>query len=551
MPAVVAVAKTALVVNDQVKKRIPGGWVTIVAVILVIAVASTMLIVQAIFGMVAPFFKNGDIQVCSASTTSNNSSGNEEHGEPGEDGGGGTGGWGGQWSTAGTPWPTTDSATVVYPVPTPHLSSPWGYRPPFLVGGVLTPGYHNGLDFGQGLGTPVLSMADGVVAGSFAGGSLYGSHVAVKHTINGKHYTTLYGHVQGPSIKVKKGDVVKAGQQLAGVGMEGMSTAAHLHFVLTVGDYSPSQSEPSMNGGGEGNTIDPQSFLQSKGAGEASGGLDGGEYPGVENESDLVCNDGADNGSALGGDGLGAWGGHTNGEIPSDLLKRIPFAPGDLKLLDIAADDLNALNEAFKAKFGRDIGVYTAYLSKDQQGAQELQGKSIYGWARAVKLNIQFNTPEYDWMTEKAGSFGWEQPASYQQGGSAANAGVWGYKGKPGSGDAPLPATANAAENQKTAKSLITQNYPNWGNNEVTCLIKLWERESNWNQFAENPAGFGTPEGGAYGIPQSLPGNKMATYGSDWKTNPSTQIKWGLNYIKERYQTPCGAWAHSENVGWY
>ncbi|MBC9704764.1 MAG: peptidoglycan DD-metalloendopeptidase family protein [Enterococcus sp.] len=547
--AAVAVVKTALVVNDQVKKRVPGGWVTVVASFLVIVIASTMLIIQGVLGMVAPFLKNGDIQVCSASPTSNNSSGNQEHSDPGS---GGLGGWGDQWSTARTPWPTSDSANVVYPVPTPHLASPWGYRPPFIVNGVLTPGYHNGLDFGQGLGTPVLSMADGVVAGAFKGDSLYGSHVAIKHKINGKEYTSLYGHVQGPSIIVKTGDVVKAGQQVASVGMEGMSTAPHLHFVLTVGDYSPAKSEPGMSGGAEGNTIDPLSFLQSKGAKEASGGLGGGDFSnGVTGESDTVCNEGANDESALGGDGFGSWGGYENGMIPDEVLKVIPFTGGDFKLMNIATDDLTALNDAFKAKFGRNLGVYTAYLPKSQQGSAELQGKSIYGWARAVKLNISFNTPEYDWMTQNAPSFGWEQTASYKQTGNAANAGIWGYKGKPGSGDAPLPSSANAAENQKTAQSLIKQNYPTWSNSEFTCLVKLWERESNWNQFAENPQGIGTPEGGAYGIPQSLPGNKMATMGSDWKTNPATQIKWGLNYIKERYQTPCGAWAHSESVGWY
>ena len=56
---------------------------------------------------------------------------------------------------------------------------------------------------------------------------------------------------------------------------------------------------------------------------------------------------------------------------------------------------------------------------------------------------------------------------------------------------------------------------------------------------------------GAYGIPQALPGSKMATIAADWETNPITQIKWGLNYIAERYGTPCGAWGHSQSFGWY
>ncbi|GIE83705.1 lytic transglycosylase domain-containing protein [Actinoplanes regularis] len=80
---------------------------------------------------------------------------------------------------------------------------------------------------------------------------------------------------------------------------------------------------------------------------------------------------------------------------------------------------------------------------------------------------------------------------------------------------------------------------------QFPCLDKLWKRESGWNYKALNSGS------GAYGIPQALPGSKMASIADDWKTNPATQIKWGLGYIEDRYDTPCGAWNHSENVGWY
>jgi hypothetical protein len=79
-----------------------------------------------------------------------------------------------------------------------------------------------------------------------------------------------------------------------------------------------------------------------------------------------------------------------------------------------------------------------------------------------------------------------------------------------------------------------------WG-----CLEKLWDKESHWNERAMNRYS------GAYGIPQSLPGTKMASAGADWQTNPATQIKWGLGYIKGRYGSPCGAWNHSVAKGWY
>jgi hypothetical protein len=84
-----------------------------------------------------------------------------------------------------------------------------------------------------------------------------------------------------------------------------------------------------------------------------------------------------------------------------------------------------------------------------------------------------------------------------------------------------------------------------WDYKQYSCLVKLWERESNWRWNALNKSS------GAYGIPQSLPGNKMASAGPDWRTNPATQIKWGLGYIDNRYQSPCGALAHSNERNWY
>jgi len=78
-----------------------------------------------------------------------------------------------------------------------------------------------------------------------------------------------------------------------------------------------------------------------------------------------------------------------------------------------------------------------------------------------------------------------------------------------------------------------------------TCLEGLWSRESNWNVYADNVGS------GAYGIPQALPGSKMATFGSDWRTNPITQIRWGLWYIRTTYGDPCNALAHSQSSGYY
>lgn len=105
-------------------------------------------------------------------------------------------------------------------------------------------------------------------------------------------------------------------------------------------------------------------------------------------------------------------------------------------------------------------------------------------------------------------------------------------------------ATGTKETNQQYAKLFIAQSY-GWDDKQFTCLVSLWNRESNWRVAARNR------RSGATGIPQALPGHKMAAFGSDWKTNPVTQIKWGASYIAKRYDTPCGALAHSHARGWY
>ena len=98
-----------------------------------------------------------------------------------------------------------------------------------------------------------------------------------------------------------------------------------------------------------------------------------------------------------------------------------------------------------------------------------------------------------------------------------------------------------------TAQSIGYNMLPSFGFSQSTqwgCLLNLWNRESGWVYDAENASG-------AYGIPQALPGSKMASAGADWQTNPATQIKWGLGYISQIYGTPCGAWNFEEANGYY
>ncbi|MFN8194315.1 MAG: lytic transglycosylase domain-containing protein [Nocardioidaceae bacterium] len=84
-----------------------------------------------------------------------------------------------------------------------------------------------------------------------------------------------------------------------------------------------------------------------------------------------------------------------------------------------------------------------------------------------------------------------------------------------------------------------------FGPEQFPCLDSLYMGESGWRVNADNPYSS------AYGIPQALPGSKMASEGADWATNPVTQIRWGLGYIQDRYGTPCGAWSFKQGHGWY
>lgn len=105
--------------------------------------------------------------------------------------------------------------------------------------------------------------------------------------------------------------------------------------------------------------------------------------------------------------------------------------------------------------------------------------------------------------------------------------------------------SSDTSEPREIARQLIKNKYSSWGEGEFKCYDLLIKSESQWDIDATNPSS------GAYGIPQSLPGNKMATEGSDWKTNPATQIKWGLKYVKDRYGTPCSAWSFKQGHQWY
>lgn len=103
------------------------------------------------------------------------------------------------------------------------------------------------------------------------------------------------------------------------------------------------------------------------------------------------------------------------------------------------------------------------------------------------------------------------------------------------------------ARHRATARAIARRmlRHFRWSRRQFRYLNWLWNRESGWNVYAENPYSA------AYGIPQAVPGSKMGTAGPNWRSNARTQIRWGLRYIRDRYGSPRRAWAHETGSGWY
>lgn len=111
---------------------------------------------------------------------------------------------------------------------------------------------------------------------------------------------------------------------------------------------------------------------------------------------------------------------------------------------------------------------------------------------------------------------------------------------------ASAPASTNfAPQSSYTVAEVKAMAQQIVGGGQFQCFSNIVQRESTWNYKAQNPSS------GAYGLVQALPASKMASAGADWQTNPATQIKWGLNYMNERYGSPCGAWEFWQANHWY
>ncbi|MHC3474041.1 aggregation-promoting factor C-terminal-like domain-containing protein [Streptomyces sp. 7R007] len=105
------------------------------------------------------------------------------------------------------------------------------------------------------------------------------------------------------------------------------------------------------------------------------------------------------------------------------------------------------------------------------------------------------------------------------------------------------PAHAATVDSATEAKAIAHKLIPNAA--QYAAFSNIVAHESGWNVSATNASS------GAYGLVQALPGSKMASAGSDWKTNAATQIKWGLNYMNSRYGSPAAAWSFWQTHGWY
>ncbi|MEU8208505.1 lytic transglycosylase domain-containing protein [Micromonospora sp. NPDC049044] len=181
----------------------------------------------------------------------------------------------------------------------------------------------------------------------------------------------------------------------------------------------------------------------------------------------------------------------------------------------------------------REVDQADLAYQRERQAAHQVQFSKQRAAEYQAKLRAAQAAKEAAERARKAEA----AAASRKRERAAANAPAKPYEG-------PIPASCEEfSGNRKIGCALMIDK--GFGISEFPCLEKLWTKESGWNHKAANTSS------GAYGIPQALPGSKMGTVAADWRTNPATQITWGLGYIKGRYNSPCGAWSYFQSHGHY
>ncbi|HET6672237.1 MAG TPA: hypothetical protein VFG92_02585 [Agromyces sp.] len=221
---------------------------------------------------------------------------------------------------------------------------------------------------------------------------------------------------------------------------------------------------------------------------------------------------------------------------------RAKAARADAEALSRQADVAEAerVRLANEAAIAADAALEAHRAAEDRVAAQQATLDTLYAQLaslrdRSVELERQYRIGEQvarDQAARDAAAAAAAAAGDTEDGGGATDSG---------------PPPPGVVVDRAAAKAYAAGALPSygWGSEQFRCLDLLWTRESGWRADAYNASS------GAYGIPQSLPGSKMAAAGADWRTNAVTQINWGLSYISGRYGSPCSAWAHSEAVNWY
>ncbi|WP_285138022.1 lytic transglycosylase domain-containing protein [Microbacterium sp. lyk4-40-TSB-66] len=216
----------------------------------------------------------------------------------------------------------------------------------------------------------------------------------------------------------------------------------------------------------------------------------------------------------------------------------------DTSALERATERLQSaavLPETFLPDFADDVEAETATV--DQRVA-ELRGSLD----AAVAKKAEQEAAEKARQEAEAAAAAAAAEAKAAEQSAAAQSTPSSSSSNGGGSSAPFATGGGSGDNspagaQATARGMLASR--GWGDDQFSCLVSLWNKESGWNYQAYNASS------GAFGIPQALPGSKMSSAGADWETNATTQISWGLGYISGRYGDPCGAWSHSQSTGWY
>jgi hypothetical protein len=251
----------------------------------------------------------------------------------------------------------------------------------------------------------------------------------------------------------------------------------------------------------------------------------------------LLLSTSADSSSLL--DRLG-----TLDRVGSQVTQALAAAQVDANLAETLADQARAARDERDARAAAlreaaEIASAAEAAADAAVAAQQAQLTQLYSQLAALK-----NTTAELEQQVRIGQQPGNAPGSSGSGGSTPPSG--GTTTPPSSGGG-FTVPGNEVNNVAAARQYAFDRLAGvgYGQDQMNCLLWLWNRESGWRTNAYNRSS------GAYGIPQSLPGSKMATAGADWRTNYQTQVNWGLAYITARYGTPCGAWAHSQTKGWY